>query len=166
MKEQVLPDRRISRHIRSIPFFVVWTSLLLFLNGCATIPVSDNISIPASKGCVEFFNDKDNRGNLGMVWYVNKYEEGIEIETESYSSWSGTHRPRRFFENPGNYIFVLHFGSYSEKVKVEIFEGMVTPVRVTILSEYAAHSFWTRETTFKWEVRLDVEAPISCRKSQ
>ncbi len=165
---------QLGQHRLLIKFSYLLICLLIFSTGCKTISTYTTSSalekeavkmdksrkdyydyFPENvpKGYVEFYNSKDGDSELCQIWFVRKYDNGFEID-----------RPRKFTEMTSIHTYVVHLGQESEKITLEVFEGKVTPVEVTIITLNKKYHFWGRKTTFQHEIRLNVESSIPYKK--
>ncbi|MHC4170695.1 MAG: hypothetical protein ACYSWQ_27475 [Planctomycetota bacterium] len=156
---------------RELQLLCLLLLLPISLTGCA-VSVDDRLPAGVPKGYVEFrFVDESSE-----VW-ISKIVEGLGTDNERgigsrFSVWNWE-TARRVAERPGKYTYRLTkmirrstTGKYGEAarkyVEVEVFEGMITPVRVKY-GERVTRSEKIGPSTYHWGRRwitAEVQEPV------
>ncbi len=147
------------------------TTLLLGMSiaifGCASPMIVTGSSVHgAPNGCVEFYYDS---------WKTLSYRPAICRTDGSLIATCGCYYQRPLFGSkmgltiwmaPGTETFVVKMKNVSERVNVEVKEGMVTPVRITAtVSDY--HSWTTynyQGSTLHTKTYYDMEVEVEPMK--
>ncbi len=139
---------------RSAPALLFMLSVLTLLIAGCTISTYDKLPDNVPKGYVEFYGEKgETELPDGGTWLLHKYENGKKIDVTG-AIWDGNTK-RRVAVRPGMHTFIVRLGNAAIKVKIDVIEGMIIPVRVIIDLKGTENRY--RTTTHKFNLSLRVK---------
>jgi hypothetical protein len=154
---------------KSAPFkdfvFVFTCLVLLSILGCVAV-IKDNLPQGTPKGYVKFYRLRSDPGNLcPMIYSVDEKNKELALEGKIPSDTIWVDRSiLQLAKTPGNYHFIVRFGTGEKVVRVRIVEGMVTPVRIIFGDVKKTRESGLIRTTFNMDI--SVEAPIPLREDK
>lgn len=105
--------------------------LSALVTGCASLFYDSNIPDGTPKGYVEFYGVGPHR--IGdTTWSVYKAVGGKNKIVTSNKNFIDQGRKRKIAERPGLHTYLISLGSSQKLISVEVVEGMVRPIRITL----------------------------------
>ena len=140
-------------------------AMLGFLAGCSSPRFASQDDLPNEprKGFVEFYiNTTSSDVNHGIIIHKNeggKLAKIGEIVNQPLKMYAGIERLRVALR-PGSHDFALQavMNKGAQPVKVEVKEGMVTPVRLTLAAQRSTDLGLSARTEFR--IIVESEAPV------
>jgi len=141
---------------------------IILIGGCTTTRTIDNLPSNNAKGFVAFYKylgPKASRTAYGIKIY--QLQDGKEIYLfepgildKRGTSWfkSIPRRIRKVACRPGQHTFIVKLGTAAKKIKVDVIEGMITPVRIRITD--ISRKVLGKYVTTYFNLPVLVEAPV------
>jgi hypothetical protein len=121
--------------------------------GCRTM-TTDRVPSGEQRGYVEFYVASGE--NLGFQVPIYEVIDGKDYPAGSACLWNRW-TTRRVAAEPGKHVYLVALGTARKKVTVEVEEGMIVPVRITLTRDEDGKSAFK---DVKFTMALAREAPI------
>jgi len=143
--------------MKQLGSIILLLSFLVSISGCATFEKIDRLPLGLAKGYVEFYLDHPTDAGIHILEVL---PDGTQVPYNNYTlvkGWGSVYPERvRVALTPGihEFIFYKEYNSSAPRIKVEIVEEMLIPVRISLTEIIPDH----------YRVFITPESPISIQE--